>query len=193
MRDLYLATIPLPPVVAGLGSEWASVGETVNITADAVVADTKRMAAEANAYEQETQDLVQAYIDMQYGAGAATGAIRETTGAQQQLTVALQNFGTVAQSAYEKAIAGAQLYQAYAEAGVATGGSIGLSGYQFKQLQQTGVPGGLAAPLWANAAPASAQPWGNQNTLTVNVNNASADQIASKLVTEMRHSGVRLG
>jgi hypothetical protein len=33
--------------------------------------------------------------------------------------------------------------------------------------------------------------WGRQNTLNVNVNSTEAGDIAEKLVTEMRHSGVR--
>jgi hypothetical protein len=189
MRNLYIETIQLPPVVAGLGHEFANVGAKVTITAESVVKDLGRMRAEVAAYERETQAMVDEYVRMQYGAQGATGAIRETTGAQQQLTVALQDFGNVAMSAYEKAISGAQLFQAYAAAGIPTSGSIGLGGYEFKQLQQTGVPGGLSGMQWSTAQPSSAQPWGN--TLTVNVNSTDASNIADKLVTEMRHSGIR--
>jgi hypothetical protein len=41
------------------------------------------------------------------------------------------------------------------------------------------------------SAAGAGQPWGN-NTLNVNVNNADAQGIASKLVTEMQHNGYRL-
>ena len=138
MRDLYIETIKLPPVVSGLGAEFANVGTKFTVTADTVIADMKRMRGEAQAYEAETQRLVDE-------AQKITPPIQAAKEEQQQLTVAMQNFGNVAMTAYESAIAGAKLYAAYAAAGVPTSAAISMGGYEFNQLQQTGVPGGLAS------------------------------------------------
>jgi len=61
---------------------------------------------------------------------------------------------------------------AYNKAGVATGTQIATGGYQFQRQRDVGV-----------------MPTGN--TLNVNVNSTDANNIATKLVDEMRRNGVR--
>ena len=157
-------------------------------------------AAAAAAYQAETDAMVEAYVEAQYGAGAAataqaghTAAVQQTTAAYVQLNTALgQN-----KTAMEEIASGYELMEAYVNSGVGAvlpGTQLAAQGYNFAQMQRAGRPGvnmapGLGAPAIATGA--WAQPWGNQNTLTVNVNNAQAADIANKLVTEMRHSGVR--
>jgi hypothetical protein len=195
IRDVYTATLPLPPIVAGLGAEWASVGEKVTVTTDSIVGDLKRQADAAKKvtadFEAETQRQVDAWNRGERATDNAKKKIDETTGSVQQLTVQMRQL-TVQMTEYESAIAGAQLLRAYADAGVATSGNIGLGGYEFKQLQKTGVPGGWGGVSWADRTPMPTGAWGNQNTLTVNVNNATADDLANKLVGEMKHQGYRL-
>jgi hypothetical protein len=157
-------------------------------------------AAAAKAYQDETDAMIasfnaqqNAWAKTKFGAEDATGSIKGATAATGQLTVAMQDFGTVASSAYERAIAGAQLFAAYANAGIPTSGSIGLAGYEFDQLKRTGVPGGLSGMQWANTQPIdTSASWGKQNTLNVNVNSSDATDIAGKLVSEMKRSGYRL-
>ena len=187
MRDIYMATIQLPPVVSGLDSSFANIGQTVSITADRVVENFGRMKEQAKAYQAETDAMVQAYVDMQYGAQGATGAIKDTTSATGQLVVQMQHLESQARSAFEQLQAGKALVDAYSAAGVATGMQIATGGYTFAQQKKTLLPTmGATGP-----APGSTQPWGNQNTLNINVNNADAGKIADKLVGEMRHSGYR--
>jgi ParB-like chromosome segregation protein Spo0J len=189
MRDTYIQTIQLPPVVSGLTSEWANVGTQVTITADSVVADTQRMKAETEAFERETQDMVQAYIDMQYGIEGKkkktdedTDSVKKNTQAYYQLNAALG----ANRSALDSVLAGHELMSAYAKSGVAMGSTLATGGYDFSMMQRAGLPTtnvarGLVTP------PASS----NQHTLNINVNNSTADDLAKKLTTEMRHQGVR--
>jgi hypothetical protein len=198
------ATLRLPPIVAGLGAAWASVGERISIATDKIVGDITRQATAAAqaaaAYEAETQRQADAWNRGEragQGYAASTRQVAQETAQTTQQIVQLNAALGQNATAYDAAIAGAQLLKAYADAGVATSGSIGLGGYDFKQLQQTGVPGGWGGVSWANRTPTPPEAWGRggatqtTNTLNVNVNSTDAQDIANKLVTEMRHSGVR--
>lgn len=157
---------------------------------DAQTAALDEAIAYAQAYGVSLADAQKALGQV---TDAGTRGMQNVAAATGQATAQMNNLAAAASTAYARAIAGANLMKAYSDAGVAMSGNIGLGGYEFKQLQQTGVPGGLAAKMWAQGtAPGAGQVWGNQNTLNVNVNNASANDIATKLVTEMRHSGVKL-
>jgi hypothetical protein len=202
LRDIYTATLPLPPIIAGLGDAWANVGKVAIPTTESILGPMKQLTQEAAAYEAETQRQADAWnrgerAGQSYAATTRTVA-QETAQTTQQIVQLNAALGQNA-TAYDAAIAGAQLLRAYIEAGVATSGNIGLAGYEFKQLQQTGVPGGWGGVSWANRTPTPTETWGRggatqtTNTLNVNVNSTDAQDIAQKLVTEMRHSGVRLG
>jgi hypothetical protein len=201
LRDIYTATLPLPPIIAGLGDAWANVGKVAIPTTESIIGPMKQLTKEAAAYEAETQRQAdawnrgeragQGYAQMTRDVAQQTA---QTTQQVVQLNAALGQNAT----AYDTAIAGAKLLKAYADAGVATSGSIGLGGYDFKQLQQTGVPGGWGGVSWANRTPAPTEAWGRggatqtTNTLNVNVNTTDATKIAEKLVGEMKHQGYRL-
>jgi hypothetical protein len=176
MRAIYTATLPLPPITAGLTEEWNNVGESVNVNADAIIADLKRMEDETKAYEAETQRIVDEWNQVKPPIDASTGAVQQQTAAVGQLTVQMQNFGRVNQSVWESMASGMELMEAYSKAGVAMGTQTALGGYNFQNITAPGV-----TPTSASAA----------RSLTVTVNNASAQDIAERLTTEMRHSGVR--
>jgi hypothetical protein len=176
MNKVYIATLPLPPITAGLTEEWNSVGESVNANADAIIADLKRMEDETKAYEAETQRIVDEWNKVKPPVDATTGAVQQQTAAVGQLTVQMQNFGRVNQSVWEDMAAGLELMEAYSKAGVAMGTQTALGGYNFGQITAPGI-----TPTSATAA----------RSLTVTVNNAQAQDIAERLTTEMRRSGVR--
>lgn len=170
MNEIYVATLPLPPIVTGLGTEWTSVGVKVTATADTIVADLKRMGDETKAYEAETQRMADEW-------NKPTARVDETTAAVGRLSVQMQDLGRVNRTVWEEMASGMELMDAYRRAGVATGTQIGLGGYNFQRQLDSGV-----MPTSAAAA---------ASTLNVNVNNADAQGIANKLVTEMRHQGIR--
>jgi len=172
LNEIYLATLQLPKVVSGLGSEFASLGTKFTPTADHIIADTKRMTTETAAYEAETQRMVDA---AQQIAPPIAEAEKET----QQLTVAFnQASNAIRMTASESIAAGKVLEQAYRDAGIFVGQQIATGGYQQSQR--------LAAGREVTGA---GQTWGN--TLNVNVNSTDAQNIADKLTTEMRRQGVR--
>jgi predicted XRE-type DNA-binding protein len=146
---------------------------------------------EAAAFQRETDAMVAAYIDMQYGAGAALDSVaaktREVTVATVQLNTALG----ANKSAWESVAAGHELMNAYRGAGVAMGSQLAMGGYNQSMRMRAGIPTSQDVFGLTPGAPGGGA-WGNQNTLTVNVNNADATQIADKLVREMKHQGVRL-
>jgi hypothetical protein len=172
LNEIYLATLQLPKVVTGLGSEFASLGTKFTPSADAIIADTKRMTAETAAYEAETQSMVDA---AQQIAPPIAVAAKET----QQLTVAFnQAASAIRMTASESIAAGKVLEQAYRDAGIFVGQQIATGGYQQSQR--------LAAGREVTGA---GQTWGN--TLNVNVNSTEAGNISKALVDEMRRNGVR--
>ena len=172
MNEIYLATLQLPKVVTGLGSEWASVGTKFTPTADHIIADTQRMTAETAAYEAETQRMVD---EAQKIAPPIAVAAKET----QQLTVAFnQAASAIRMTASESIAAGKVLEQAYRDAGIFVGQQIATGGYQQSQRLQAG-----------REVTGAGQAWGN--TLNVNVNSTEAGDISKKLVDEMRRNGVR--
>ena len=181
MRDLYIETIKLPPVVAGLGTEWANVGTKVETSIDHIITKLTEAQKAAAAYEAETQNQVQAYIEMQYGAEGATRKVDETTAATQRLTVAMADFGRTNRTAWESMQAGEELMQAYRDAGIFVGQQVATGGYQQQQRQRAGRE--LPTDITGGAA------WGN--TLNVNVNSTEAQDIAGKLVSEMSRQGMR--
>ena len=162
-------------VVTGLGTEWANVGTKVDMSVDHILTKIAEADTSMQEFEAETQRQVQAYIDMQYGAEAAATGIDATTTATERLSVAMSSATHQTSSLFEKLQAGKALFESYQQAGVATGSQIGLDPYNFRNQQKT------LLPTMSSTG----------NTLNVNVNNADAQGIASKLVTEMRSQGVR--
>ena len=157
-------------------------------------------SAGAAKYQAEMDAMVQAYIDMQYGAkgageagkGALDGMEQSAKGAKeevQQVSVAMNQLLGVNRSAWESVAAGHELMNAYSAAGIAMGSQLAMGGYNASMRQRSGIPTSQDVYGYAPGQPSGGQPWGN--SLTVNVNNADAQGIASKLVTEMRHSGYR--
>ena len=178
MRDLYNATVTIGPVITGLGSEWENVGTKVKITADSVIADTNRMAESAKAYEAETRRMVDEAQQIAPPIDTAKQKVEATTGAVQQLSVAMADFGRVNRTAWESMQAGAELMKSYRDAGIFVGLQGGaMTGYQAQQRNR------MASETTTGAA------WGN--TLNVNVNSTEAGDIAGKMVDEMRRQGVR--
>ena len=191
IRDVYTATLPLPPIVAGLGSEWASVGEKVTVNADKIIADMKRLQQETKDYEAETQRMAEAFSESQKAVDKGGQSMDRTAQSARGLVVemnAVAAAGIHVRDAWEEIAAGNYLMEQYAKTGVAMGQQIATGGYTFQQLKDVGVKPtyGLAQPLDTTT------PWGNQNTLNVNVNSTDAQDIAGKLVTEMKRSGYRL-
>jgi hypothetical protein len=176
LNKLYSATVSIGTVTGGLGSEWGNVGTKFDVSIDHIlkgIEDAKKAAAD---YEAETQRMAQEYIDGQYKGKAATD---QTTAAVERMTVAMRDFGSVNRSAWESMTAGAELMKAYQDAGIFVGMQGGaMTGYQAQQRNRM-----------ATEAPAAGAAWGN--TLNVNVNSTDANDIAGKLVTEMRMQGVR--
>lgn len=120
--------------------------------------------------------------------------MQEATGAGQQLYVQMQQLESQARSTFDRLQAGMQLVEAYQRAGVATGPQTAFGGYNFQRQKETLLPtsGHSTTPdafgqVWGTGAGATS----TTNTLNVNVNNAEAGDIAARLMTEMRHSGVR--
>lgn len=155
-------------ITTGLGAEWANVGEKVKITADSVVADSKRMQDAARAYQAETDRMAEGAQEIKPPIQAA----REET---ERLSVAMSNATHQTSSLFEKLQAGKALFESYQAAGVATGMQIGLDPYNFRNQQKT------LLPTMSSTG----------NTLNVNVNSTEAGDISKKLVDEMRRNGVR--
>jgi uncharacterized protein YoxC len=181
LNELYVKTVQMPPVVNGLGAEWSQVGEKVTITANGIIADLKRMTDETRAYEAETQRLADEWNQVKPPIDAATQSVDETTSAAQRMTVAFQQSSSAIRvTASDIIAAGKAMDDAYRSAGIFVGMPIAAGGYQ-QSLRQS-ASGDLSRA-------GAGQAWGN--TLNVNVNNQDAQGIANKLVTEMRHQGVR--
>jgi hypothetical protein len=176
MNEIYIATLPLPPIVNGLGEEWNSVGEKVTANADKIIAKSKEMTDAEKAYHAETQRLADEWNKTQAATYGAKKAVDDTKESVKALTVEMQQFGRVNQSVWEDMASGMELMEAYSKAGVAMGTQTALGGYNFGQITAPGI-----TPTSATAA----------RSLTVTVNNAQAQDIAERLTTEMRHSGVR--
>ena len=176
LNKIYNATVSIGTVTTGLGSEWNNVGTKVDMSVGHIIKGLQDADTAVKNYEAETQRMVQEYIDGQYKGKAATD---ETTKAVERMTVAMSDFGRTNRSAWESMTAGAELMQAYQNAGIFVGMQGGaLSGYQQGQRLNAG-----------REVTGAGQTWGN--TLNVNVNSTEADDIAGKLVTEMRMQGVR--
>ena len=179
LNEVYNATVSIGKVTTGLGSEWGSVGTKVDMSISHIITKLAEADTFLAEFQAETDRMVQTYVNGQYGmAGATTqttGALDGTTAATQRLSVAMSSAVHQTTSLFEKLQAGKALFESYQAAGVATGAQIGLDPYNFRNQQKT------LLPTMSSTG----------NTLTVNVNNAQASDIANKLVTEMRHSGVR--
>jgi len=188
----------------------ASMAAQVKGTETVMSAEDQRWARNLEqqaAAIQHAQDygltLAQAYKDLgisadeSFGlvtAGANEGrvAIDGATGAVGRMSVQLQDLQSQARNAFEQLQAGMALVEAYRDAGVATGTQTAMGGYNFQRQRDT------LLPTYSNLTPTDlATPWGKggatatTTNLNVSVNNAGAEDIAQRLVTEMRHSGVR--
>jgi hypothetical protein len=197
IRDIYTATLPLPPIVAGLGAEWAGVGEKVHVTADAIIADLKRMTDETRAYEAETQRQVDAWNQSQ----AAVTDVGEATARTTQQVYQLADAGDRAAASLirvaEQHRQAKQLDDAFRAAGLFVQ-DIGAASTYWREARLAEQRAGWMGNL-PDALTGAGQVWGTgqgatstSNTLTVNVNNADAQGIATKLVSEMKHQGYRL-
>jgi cell division septum initiation protein DivIVA len=168
LNEIYAATVRLPPVVDGLGAEWANVGTKFTISAEPILAGIAKMKAETEAYEAETQSMAQAWQQV-------PPPVKESTASVERLSVAMSSAVHQTDSLFEKLQAGKALFESYQAAGVATGSQIGLDPYNFRNQQKT------LLPTMSSTG----------NTLNVNVNSTEAGDIAGKLVDEMRRNGVR--
>jgi hypothetical protein len=178
LREIYTATLPLVPMIEGLGAAFADVGKVAIPALDEVTKSLTDAKDETEKFNAETARMVDEWNKgIRPWDTKVTTDVNETTAAVGRLSVQMQDLGRVNQSVWESLVAGHQLMDAYREAGVATGMQTALGGYTFAQQRAVGV------------LPTSSAVGGN--TLNVNVNNADAQGIASKLVTEMRHQGVR--
>jgi hypothetical protein len=201
IRDIYTATLPLPPIVAGLGAEWASVGEKVSVSTEQIVGDLKKQSdaykKQLADFETETQRQVDAWNRGERGADQVKRKIEETTEATRQLTTAqlaaneaVAGMGVRAAASASEVIAmGRQLESMYRQAGIFVSGiQVAMGGYTQSLRQQAGREITGAGVAWGTGAGATS----TANTLNVNVNSTDASKIAEKLVGEMKHAGYRL-
>jgi hypothetical protein len=168
LNEIYNKTVSIGTITTGLGSEWANVGTKFTPTADAIVADIKRMSDETAAYEAETQAMAQAWQQV-------PPPVDQATAATERLSVAMSSAVHQTDSLFEKLQAGKALFESYQAAGVATGSQIGLDPYNFKNQQKT------LLPTMSSTG----------NSLNVTVNSTEAGDISKKIVDEMRRQGVR--
>lgn len=198
MADIYAAVATIPPPIMAATDALASMGTKVALPAiESIIKPMQDLTAAAEAYEAETRRQVDAWTAAQGAADEASAATARNQQVTQAATATVVQMNVALgqnKSALESVAAGYELMQAYQRAGVAMGSQLAAGGYNFQQMQQTGRPNVNVAPgLGAPPIPSGAWStgWGTQNTLNVNVNSTDANDIASKLVTEMRHSGVR--
>jgi hypothetical protein len=199
MRDLYVATLPLPGVTAGLGAEWANVGEKVHVSVDTILADLAKAKTQEEKnqefYKQLDADIAKANKTAADGANTAKGAVDAHTGSVNQLASAYRNVASTA-AEYKTLAAGMEYDAAY---NARQGGTAAMMGmFQSQAAKNMRTQAGLLEQREAYVASATANvAWGRQGSvstttnLNVNVNNADAQGIANKLTTEMRHQGVR--
>jgi len=199
MRELYASVMAVNDIkiTAGIDSLASALGNTaVKATEldDNVTKAFEKQKATTAAAQKEYESLQQAAFEAaMVGAGGLDKMGKEATEAAtevQQVTVAMNQLLGVNKSAWESVAAGHELMNAYASAGVAMGSQLAMGGYNASMRQRSGIPTSQDVYGYAPGAPGGGA-WGNQNTLNVNVNNADAQGIASKLVNEMRHSGYR--
>ena len=199
MREIYTATLPVPKITAGLGAEWDSVGEKVTVNADKIIADLKRMQDETKAYEAETRRMVDEWNKVKPPIDAAKKATDDVTQSTHQATAAL--FQMTQQSA-DQMDALARHYEFIAAQNRGKAGGAFVSPHDYSRIWEAAakdtarragvqrqyeqfVTGDM--PVWGTGQGATS----TTNTLNVTVNNADAQGIANKLLTEMRHNGVR--
>jgi DNA-binding ferritin-like protein (Dps family) len=185
IREIYNATLPLPPIVTGLGAEWDNVGVKVTANADSIIGDLKRMEAQTKAYEAETQRMADEWNRVKPPIDAAKKGIDDTSEATKQLTVHLEQAGNAAaMTASQLLAASQQMMDAYRMGTQWTGSQLATSGYWQSVRQQASGDQSRAG---------AGQQWGTGvgATLTVNVNSTEAGKIAEALTREMRQSGVR--
>lgn len=197
MRELYAAVMAVNDIkiTTGIDNLSSALGATaVKATEldDKVTAAFEKQKATTAAALKEYNDLQKAAYDAAMvgvgGLDAMGNKAVETTAEVNQITVAMNTLLGVNRSAWESVAAGHELMNAYSAAGIAMGSQLAMGGYNASMRQRAGIPTSQDVYGYQPGAP-SGGAWGN--SLTVNVNNADAQGIASKLVTEMRHSGYR--
>jgi hypothetical protein len=194
MNEIYIATLPLPPITAGLGAEWNSVGEKVSANADKIIGKIREITAAEKAYEAETQRMADEWNKTQKAVDKTKESVDDGKSATQAWTLAVRDLTGAAQlTTHEMLQAALAVDDAYRKAGIFVNdvGSA-ASTMRFQQAVSAGVmlpTSGGAFTTAMRGTPTSTQPWGN--TLNVNVNSTDAQQIAEKLTSEMRHQGIR--
>jgi len=177
----------VPEIINTLIAETARYGDAIKVTTGltqmpgtevpltkvtSLVGEMAENAKKANAALAETGVVGPAAMEK---TAAATSTAT-------QMIVQMNTALGANKSALESVLAGHELMKAYAASGVAMGNTLATGGYDFSMMQRSGMPTTNVARGLVDST---------SNTLTVNVNNADAQGIASKLVNEMRHSGYR--
>jgi hypothetical protein len=200
MTDLYWETVKVPPVIDGIGTSLDSLG--------AKVAHGGQQFAElAQAAQDAATKEVEAFNKAQWALNDAAAATEDVTSKTQQHAAAVQktaeSYQLLTRSAAEFAARAAQA-ELDAQTNLRRGGVAATMGFfQSQQAasyrQQAGAAAyrenQIAAATGGGAQWGGARGWAapTETNLNVNVNNATAQDLANKLVTELRHSGVRLG
>jgi hypothetical protein len=199
LRDVYVATVRLPPVTAGLGAEWANVGEKVEVSIDKVLAGLAKVQSQEEKnqafYKQLDAEIAAAYQTAQDGANAATGATQQTTGAVNQLASAYRNVASTA-AEYKTLAAGMEFDAAY---NARQGGTAAMMGmFQAQAAKNMRAQAGLLEQREAYVSSATANtPWGTSLAISVDARSTgdrvAGEDIASAVVNGMRREGIRLG
>lgn len=193
MRELYRATLPLPPVVEGLGTALAGLGAKIDINKTAYagfIAETTKAAA---AFEAAQDAQVAANDAAIRGAGAAAAETKKVTAANEELAA---SYALVARSAAEwsqRAATAEYDAQRNLQSGLALANQMAL--LQTQQAASYRQQAGQAAYRENVLTPGGG--WGGPGGgWTVNVqavNNLNGDQIAQALVDGMRRRGLSPG
>jgi hypothetical protein len=196
MRAIYVATLPIPPVVEGLGTALAGLGAKIDINRTAY-ADLTAEANRSTAAFQAAQDAqFKANEAAIAGAGAAANETKKVTAANQELAA---SYALVTRSAAEWQ-ARAALAEYDAQRNLLSGSALGnqMALFQTQQAADYRRQAGQAAyreNVLQSAAGGGA--WGGPGGgWTVNVqatNNLNGDQIAQALVDGMRRRGISPG
>jgi hypothetical protein len=193
MTALYLATLQVPPVINGLGTAIATLGEKV--------ASNKTIYADLDAQAKAAAASAVAWNDAQFAAneaasaaaGSAVAETKQVTAANMELAA---SYSVVARSADEWRQRAAQA-EADSQTNIQRGGIAATYGFfQAQQAASDRQQAGYQAYRENQMAAASAG-WSGNRALTVNVNGTSAQDrsdgrtISQRLVDEMKAQGIR--
>lgn len=201
IADISTKLSLMPPSIAEGTAGLERMGEAVRIAATdyaklfAQVQTTGEKAEAANKkfYETIDKEMAAAYAE----AGKNSGAFFEkqesgfatATASAQQYAVTIQN---ISSAQYEALAKGAEFDAAYNRTH-GGGGAFFSSASQASMQEQAARKYQELAGMTKQREEfvGGGQAWGRSNTLNVNVNSTDAQNIAGKLVNEMRYQGVR--